>query len=64
MNINIQLQSFPFLLFLIFFALKITGVINWSWWAVTSPIWITALIMAFVLVLGVLLFILNAILQK
>lgn len=25
---------------LIFITLKLTNVINWSWWAVLSPIWI------------------------
>ena len=25
---------------LIFITLKLTDVINWSWWAVLSPIWI------------------------
>lgn len=28
----------------VFIALKLTGVINWSWWWVLSPIWITALL--------------------
>ena len=27
-------------LFLIFMTLKLTGTINWSWWWVTSPLWI------------------------
>lgn len=27
-------------LLILFIALKLTGVINWSWWWVTSPIWI------------------------
>jgi membrane protein YdbS with pleckstrin-like domain len=27
-------------LFLIFMALKVFGIINWSWWWVTSPLWI------------------------
>ena len=26
-------------LFLIFLTLKLTGVINWSWWLVTAPLW-------------------------
>lgn len=26
-------------LFLLFLALKLTGVINWSWWWVTAPLW-------------------------
>ncbi len=27
-------------LFLVFLVLKLTGVIAWSWWWVTSPFWI------------------------
>lgn len=27
---------------LLFIALKLTGVIDWSWWWVLSPIWISA----------------------
>ena len=29
-----------FALFLVFLILKLTGVINWSWWWVFSPMWI------------------------
>jgi hypothetical protein len=33
-------------LFIIFTVLKLTGNINWSWWWVTSPLWIpVALVM-------------------
>ena len=32
------------LLFLLFLALKLTGVIDWSWWWVTAPLWIGAAI--------------------
>jgi len=28
------------ILFLIFMTLKLAGFINWSWWWVTSPLWI------------------------
>lgn len=28
------------ILFLIFLVSKLTGLIDWSWWWVTSPIWI------------------------
>jgi hypothetical protein len=28
------------ILFLIFMTLKLTGTIDWSWWWVTSPLWI------------------------
>jgi hypothetical protein len=35
------------ILFLIFMTLKLTGSIDWSWWWVTSPLWIPlALIVA------------------
>ena len=27
-------------LFLIFLVLKLTGLIDWSWWWVTSPLWL------------------------
>lgn len=27
-------------LFIVFLVLKLVGVINWSWWWVTSPLWI------------------------
>jgi hypothetical protein len=35
-------------LFITFLVLKLTGVINWSWWWITSPLWGVALI-AFVI---------------
>lgn len=34
-------------LLVVFIILKLCGVINWSWWWVLSPIWIS-MIMAFV----------------
>ena len=33
--------SFPTLLTVLFIALKLCGIINWSWWWVLSPIPIT-----------------------
>lgn len=34
------MQTSPaFLLFLLFLGLKLTGVIAWSWWWVTAPLW-------------------------
>ena len=53
-KINIQANGwFPMALFLVFLTLKLTGVIAWSWWWVTAPLWIPAafavLIAAFVL---------------
>lgn len=40
--------------FLAFLVLKLTGHIDWSWWWVTSPLWIPLLI-PIVIVLAVLL---------
>lgn len=31
-------------MFLVFLVLKLCGVIAWSWWWVTSPLWINAII--------------------
>lgn len=32
--------SLGFLVFIVFLVLKLTGVIAWSWWWVTCPLWI------------------------
>ena len=41
-------------LFVVFLVLKLTGVITWSWWWVTAPLWIpAALVVAFLVVVGV-----------
>lgn len=34
--------SFPLgtVLFVVFLVLKLTGVIDWSWWWITAPLWI------------------------
>lgn len=32
--------TFPALLFLVFLVLKLTKVIDWSWWLVTAPLYI------------------------
>ena len=36
--------GFPGALFIVFLILKLTGVIAWSWWWITSPLWIITLI--------------------
>lgn len=35
-----MLESVPGVLFVIFLILKLTHTIDWSWWWVTSPLWI------------------------
>lgn len=40
MKINVALNlSLPMVLFAIFLVLKLTGVIAWSWWWITAPLW-------------------------
>lgn len=42
-------------LFLIFLVLKLTNVIDWSWWWVTAPLWIpiSIWVVFVVLILGI-----------
>ena len=48
--------SLTTILFVVFLVLKLTGHINWSWWWVTSPLWIgLAIFLAFFLVYGLVL---------
>ena len=37
-------MSLDIILFVVFLVLKLTNVIAWSWWWVTSPLWISAVI--------------------
>jgi len=41
----------PMTLFLIFLILKLTETIDWSWWWVTSPLWIPVVFLIFFMVL-------------
>lgn len=46
-NSGINLST---LLFLVFLVLKLTNVITWSWWWVTSPLWLPlAIVVGFAL---------------
>lgn len=36
-------------LFIVFLVLKLTGTIDWSWWWVTSPLWIPLAVAAVIL---------------
>lgn len=33
-------MSLPAMVFIVFLILKLSGVITWSWWWITSPLWI------------------------
>lgn len=41
-------------LFLIFLVLKLTDTIDWSWWWVTSPLWIPVVLLVAVIGISVL----------
>ena len=44
--------EFSGLLAILFIALKLTGVIAWSWWWVLAPIWIPFIIVVFILIIA------------
>lgn len=52
------MKGFGVVLFLIFLILKLTHQINWSWWWITSPLWIplavSVLILMFVGIIALL----------
>jgi hypothetical protein len=37
---NIKINGILFLLVLVFMILKVAGIVEWSWLAVTSPLWL------------------------
>lgn len=41
------------ILFVVFLILKLTGNIDWSWWWVTSPLWIPIAIGIVFIILGI-----------
>jgi len=45
--------GFSTILVLIFITLKLTGYIQWSWWWVLSPIWISILFAITLVLIGV-----------
>ena len=51
------------LLFIVFLVLKLTGNIDWSWWWVTSPLWVPIVLaigfVALLMVIAILIIILN-----
>lgn len=34
--------SLPVVVFVVFLILKLTNLVTWSWWWITSPLWIVA----------------------
>ena len=47
----------PGVLFVVFLVLKLTGNIDWSWWWVTSPIWIPFLVAVAILITLIIVFV-------
>ena len=56
--------SFLSLLFLIFLTLKLTGVIAWSWWWITAPLWGGLVVLLAAFVIGFILFVIGWILLR
>lgn len=52
MENNRPLIDLTTLLFIVFLVLKLTHQIDWSWWWVTSPLWIPLAIVIVFLVVG------------
>lgn len=50
---EIKIGSLPAILFIVFLILKLCNVITWSWWWVTSPLWITAGIILLVFIVNI-----------
>ena len=50
-SINIGLGG---ILFVVFLVLKLVGVIDWSWWWVTAPLWIPAAVVLILWLIGAL----------
>ncbi len=46
--------GFTGLLTIVFITLKLTNYIDWSWWWVLSPIWISAAIVIVILLIAIL----------
>jgi hypothetical protein len=47
----------PGVLFVVFLVLKLTGNIDWSWWWITSPIWIPLLAAVAILITLIIVFV-------
>jgi hypothetical protein len=52
--------GFGTVLFLVFLVLKLTGNIDWSWWWVTSPLWIPLTLgVVIISIIGIVMILLN-----
>ena len=51
--------SFTGALTILFIGLKLTHVINWSWWWVLSPIWISLSLVLFILLIAAIIYLIS-----
>lgn len=56
--------TFTGMLTILFIGLKLTGYIDWSWWWILSPIWITMIIVLTALLVAVIYALIDAYIQK
>lgn len=56
-------STIMFPLFLIFLVLKLTHTVDWSWWAVTCPLWIPPFIFISVLIMVGLMYVIKELIQ-
>ena len=63
MNTNSYSSGIGFwgLLQIVFIVLKILGIINWSWWLVLIPVWISVLLF---LIVFIIMFIASGLLER
>ncbi len=45
-------SSVPLSVFIVFLVFKLTGEINWSWWWVTSPLWISLFVVILIMIIA------------
>ena len=51
---NSSNMSLPLIIFVVFLTLKLSNVIDWSWWWVTAPLWLpVALVIAVIGVISI-----------
>jgi ABC-type Fe3+-siderophore transport system permease subunit len=56
--------GFGAVLFIVFLVLKLTNVIDWSWWWVTAPLWIPIGLAVMIFIVTALVIIVKAIKRK
>jgi len=63
-NINVGGISFTGALTILFIALKLLGIIDWSWIWVTAPLWIPIVIVFVVIILILVIYLISRLFKK